>query len=233
MSSDSALLPIAMLVAGYCFMITHVDPNPHQARKDRNRADRIRFLTGRALPNFSRVCAAAAIYHALFTMATRHAPTQVSQICPLAHNTNPELFAWNMASIVPLLLIYLGTYIRLSAYGGLGKLFTLHLVPPDHLVTTGIYRWVQHPSYTGIGMIWWGCFALFLRWDATPACWIPTFALSQCYGWGASILTAIAGSVVWFFGGRVLDEEVMLQQKFGQEWEQWHRSTKRLIPGVF
>ena len=82
-------------------------------------------------------------------------------------------------------------------------------------------------------MVWWGCFALFLRWDATLACWIPTLALSQCYGWSASILTAIAGSVVWFLGGRVLDEELMLQRKFGQQWEQWHRSTKRLIPGLF
>ncbi|KAJ5517352.1 hypothetical protein N7527_008912 [Penicillium freii] len=226
MSSDSALLAIAILVAGYCLIITHVDPNPHQAKKDRNRADHVRLLTGRALPIFSQVCTVAAIYHALLTVTTRYTSGRVSQICPLAHNTNPGLFAWNMASVVPLLLIYV-------AFGGLGKLFTLHLVPPDHPVTTGIYSWIQHPSYIGMGMIWWGCFALFLRWDATPACWIPTLALSQCYGWGPSVLTAIAGYGVWLFGGRVRDEELMLQRKFGQEWEQWHRSTKRFIPGLF
>jgi protein-S-isoprenylcysteine O-methyltransferase Ste14 len=31
---------------------------------------------------------------------------------------------------------------------------------------------------------------------------------------------------------RVKDEEEMLKGQFGKEWEEWHRSTKRFIPGI-
>lgn len=32
---------------------------------------------------------------------------------------------------------------------------------------------------------------------------------------------------------RVTEEEMMLKKTFGKEWEDWHKKTKRFIPGVF
>jgi protein-S-isoprenylcysteine O-methyltransferase Ste14 len=34
-------------------------------------------------------------------------------------------------------------------------------------------------------------------------------------------------------GTRVKDEEAMLKREFGREWEEYHRKTKRFIPGIF
>ena len=32
---------------------------------------------------------------------------------------------------------------------------------------------------------------------------------------------------------RILDEEAMLKEEFGDEWLRWHEKTARLVPGVF
>jgi protein-S-isoprenylcysteine O-methyltransferase Ste14 len=39
---------------------------------------------------------------------------------------------------------------RLKSYSGLGKEFTFTLAVPKKLVTSGVYSWVQHPSYVGL-----------------------------------------------------------------------------------
>jgi protein-S-isoprenylcysteine O-methyltransferase Ste14 len=32
---------------------------------------------------------------------------------------------------------------------------------------------------------------------------------------------------------RVHEEEAMMKETFGKEWEEWHKRTKRFIPGFF
>ncbi|KAJ5910087.1 Phospholipid methyltransferase [Penicillium tannophilum] len=231
--SASAVLAIAMVTAGYSVVLCATPPNPTPEKKHRHSKDRISFVSGNFSTFAHAICITIVTYHGLLVGVAHYIPARMSQSCPLARNTNPELFAWNFISVTALLLIYVGTYVRLSAYGGLGKCFTFHLAPPPYLVTTGIYSWIQHPSYTGLAMLCLGGAILFLRWDATPACWIPGTILSQLEGLGLGISVALMGGVFWTLALRVRDEEDMLRQKFGGTWENWHRSTKRFIPGLF
>jgi protein-S-isoprenylcysteine O-methyltransferase Ste14 len=230
--ASSMVLAIAMVVAGYLGALCATPPNPAPEQKDRHGTDRINFIAGSFPTVVRRILITVVMYHALVTVVIQFAPSRLAQVCPLSQTTNLGLFAWNFFTLSTLGLIYLGAYIRLSAYGGLGKHFTFQLAAPDNLVTTGVYGWMQHPSYTGMAMIAIGCVSLFLRWDATPACWISTPVLSRWQGWG---FTAIAGLVAFGFWAlivRVRDEEQMLRKKFGKKWEEWHRSTKRFIPGL-
>lgn len=129
-------------------------------------------------------------------------------------------------------MIYLGAAVRLSAYGGLGKNFTFQLAPPDRLVTSGIYHFIQHPSYTGQFFVTIGLNLLVLRWDSSPACFIPESLLDALTGWGRIVVFGAVVFTTVALLARVRDEEGMLKQKFGQEWVRWHSSTARFIPYV-
>jgi protein-S-isoprenylcysteine O-methyltransferase Ste14 len=228
---SSVLLAVAMVAAGVLCAICATSPTPEPAQKSRQR-DRLGFIVGTFPTIGRRIMLIVVMYHALLVIIPHYAPGRILQVCPQPQNPKSELFTWNVWSVAALLLVYVGAYVRLSAYGGLGKFFTFHLTVPDHLVTTGVYRWVQHPSYTGVALVAIGVTALFTRWDGTPACWIPESVLAQWQGWGLSIIMGTIGLGFWALGIRVRDEEDMLKQKFGQQWEEWHRSTKRFIPGL-
>ncbi|KAJ5757319.1 Phospholipid methyltransferase [Penicillium nucicola] len=230
--TSSTILAIAMIVAGFLSALCATPPNPPPEQKDRHRTDRINLITGSFPTIVRRVLVTAVMYHALVTVTPYYAPARLGQVCPLSQNATSDLFTWNSITSCTLGLIYIGAYIRLSAYGGLGKNFTFQLAAPDDLVTTGVYGWIQHPSYTGTAMIAIGCVSLFLRWDATPACWIPASVLSQWHGWGFTSIAGLVAFGFWALIMRVRDEEDMLRQKFGKKWEVWHRSTKRFIPGL-
>ncbi|OGE47417.1 hypothetical protein PENARI_c045G01723 [Penicillium arizonense] len=146
--TGTTLLAIAMTVAGYLSVLCATPPNPPPEQKDRHRTDRINFIAGSFPTIMRRIGITAIMYHALLTAIPQYAPARLSQVCPLSQNTNTDLFTWNSMTLSALGLIYLGAYIRLSAYGGLGKYFTFQLAAPDDLVTTGMYGWIQHPSYT-------------------------------------------------------------------------------------
>lgn len=73
---------------------------------------------------------------------------------------------------------------------------------------------------------------LFFRWDGPLACWIPESVRAALDGWGYVVYGVVFVFVVRKAVQRVLDEEEMLRETFGKEWEEWHRSTKRFIPGI-
>ncbi|RMZ83659.1 hypothetical protein DV738_g989, partial [Chaetothyriales sp. CBS 135597] len=222
-----------MTSVGYLTVLCVTAPNPTPDRKSRHQTDRISFMVD-GVPTLARwIIISIVMYHTLLTVLLHHAPALMLQVCPQPQNVNPNLFAWSNLSIPALLLICTGAYVRLSAYGGLGKYFTFHLAAPDQLVTTGVYGWIQHPSYTGITLIAIGLLALFVRWDATPACWISETTLSRLHGWGSTVFASCLGISSLLVATRVADEENMLKRQFGQKWEDWHRSTKRFIPGLF
>lgn len=230
--TDSTALALTMIAAGYLAALCTTPPNPPPDQKHRHKTDRISPLIGSVATICRRLVVTVITYHAVLTLIPAYAPDRMTQICPQAQNLNHTLFSWSTTAITALLIIFLGAYVRLSAYGGLGRYFTFHLAAPDQLVTTGVYSWMQHPSYTGQFLIGVGCAVLFVRWDGAPACWIAAETLSRWDGWG---FTAVVGFVAFslvMLGTRVRDEEDMLRQKFGREWEEWHRETKRFVPGL-
>ncbi|KAK9387893.1 hypothetical protein V1515DRAFT_600673 [Lipomyces mesembrius] len=255
MFSVSALsISLCLLLAGYLSAICATPPNPNPTQPYKgDRAGIVSIASTRIFTRPGIIC--LALYHGLLslflhqtstttasteTLTNRNTNTNMDidiiilhYICPNQSNLNRALFAWTPWTKTFLALIILvGAPIRLSAYGRLGKNFTFRLAPPDRLVTSGIYRYLQHPSYTGLVFIVMANVMLFYRWDASPACWIPMSVLQRLDGSGAMVTGIMALLCTWGLTLRVWDEEQMLKEKFGKDWERWHRKTKRFVPGV-
>ncbi|KAI1401288.1 hypothetical protein F4819DRAFT_458954 [Hypoxylon fuscum] len=152
-----------------------------------------------------------------------------------ANGLNPDLIRWSATTSIPLALILCaGVPLRLVSYASLGKDFTFALAEPDRLTTAGIYRHVQHPSYSGI-MVLVACNATLLtRMDGALSCWIPPrwYPSWRTLEW--TLLIPVGLSLLLFgTWTRVRQEERMLRAKFGPEWEKWHASTPRFIPWIF
>ncbi|OCT46367.1 putative prenyl cysteine carboxyl methyltransferase [Cladophialophora carrionii] len=148
---------------------------------------------------------------------------------------NTKLLSWSSPTVIPLaMILMLGIPLRLVPYATLGRNFTFFLSAPDRLITTGVYAYVQHPSYVGLVTLVLGNVMLLGRTDGVMSCWIPPGRhdmLSRLAKWvfgpaGLSILLF----AVWT---RVVEEEIMLEREFGREWKSWHDRTARFIPGVF
>jgi protein-S-isoprenylcysteine O-methyltransferase Ste14 len=119
-----------------------------------------------------------------------------------------ELLFW-----LGVLLIYAGLALRFHSIHLLGAYFTydLAIVPEQPVIETGPYRLIRHPSYTGLLMT-------LLGFGFTCTNWLSLLVLMGC---------ALIG-----FGYRIHREEQMLQEQLGQEYRDYMRRTKRLIPFV-
>ena len=152
-----------------------------------------------------------------------------------ANGLNTSSITWSTATSIPLILILcLGVPLRLVSYGSLGTNFTFTLTEPSHLVTEGVYRYLQHPSYTGALILVFCNAALLCRIDGALSCWIPPRWYQSVRIFWRRYLTPIwVSSVFVGIGIRVAQEERMLLDMFGAEWERWHAETARFVPWVF
>jgi hypothetical protein len=76
------------------------------------------------------VIAAVAYHAALAILPELDTPTLTTQACPRPNNPNPALFSWTSTSATALLLVLIGAWMRLSAFGGLGSNFTFQSCTP-------------------------------------------------------------------------------------------------------
>jgi protein-S-isoprenylcysteine O-methyltransferase Ste14 len=113
-----------------------------------------------------------------------------------------------------LAILILGVGIRAVAVILLGKAFSANVAmrTGQKLNRSGLYRFVRHPSYLGLELIFlafalhsrnWACFAVVL----IP----PTLAVLY----------------------RIHVEETALRLAFGADYDNYSRETKRLIPGIY
>jgi protein-S-isoprenylcysteine O-methyltransferase Ste14 len=111
-------------------------------------------------------------------------------------------------------LIAVGAGIRAWAIGSLGRFFQyqIEIQSGHHVVTRGPYRFVRHPSYTGIALATMG-FAL---------------ACGDVYALLATVVLMTVGLAV-----RIRAEERQLTQALGAEYRDFAAHRKRLIPGVW
>jgi len=83
----------------------------------------------------------------------------------------------------------------------------------DHkLVTTGIYRYIRHPMYTGFFL--WALFVGFL---------IPNWV---------TIIAAL-GSFAGLYFIRIPEEEAMLVEQFGDQYKAYQQRTGKILPKFF
>ena len=146
-----------------------------------------------------------------------------------------SLVTWSAATAIPLVLIFcVGIPFRLGAYLGLGTNFTFALREPNHLVTDGIYRYLQHPSYLGLLILGYSITILVFRIDGALSCWIPPQWYQTARDlWWWYFAPAWLVWIPFLICKRVVEEESLLMTKFGTEWENWHSKTARFIPGIF
>ena len=116
--------------------------------------------------------------------------------------------------VVGIILILSGMGLRAWSIATLGRFFQyqIRVQSGHHVVTGGPYRYVRHPSYTGIALVLIG------------------IALACDDVWSLLAVLVLGGVGL---GVRIHAEERQLEQALGAEYEQFAGSRKRLVPGVW
>jgi protein-S-isoprenylcysteine O-methyltransferase Ste14 len=112
------------------------------------------------------------------------------------------------------IVMWLGLAIRVWAIAALGRAFrtTVEVDSGQAIVSTGPYRWVRHPSYSGLLLIVTGCGLAAGNWLALAVCaLLPLPALLR----------------------RIHVEEAELTHVLGDRYRAYQAQTKCLIPGVW
>ena len=111
-------------------------------------------------------------------------------------------------------LMILGLFIRLSAINQLKQFFTINVaIRGDHkLVRDGLYKYIRHPAYSGGIITFIGC--------------------AICYGNPVSFVV-IALPYILLILNRIKIEEAVLTEKFGKDYIEMQRKTKKLIPFIY
>ena len=119
-----------------------------------------------------------------------------------------------LISSMGLALLLAGIVIRFTAIYTLGEYFTSKVViRNDHrLVRAGIYKHLRHPAYTGALVAHVGLGLSFSNWFSLTLSFVP-FLVAALY--------------------RMHIEELALKEALGDEYIDYSRNTKRLIPGVY
>ena len=120
----------------------------------------------------------------------------------------PALFQW-----IGLALIWIGVLVREWAVLSLGRAFSVVVKtePDQNLISSGPYRWVRHPAYTG-SVITIGGFGL---------------AVGSWLGTVLAMTIALIG-----YSYRVYVEERVLLEAFGDKYRDYMRHTGRFVPRI-
>ena len=113
--------------------------------------------------------------------------------------------------IAGLIAFVIGLIIRWIAILHLGRFFTVDVaIAKDHqLITTGPYRYVRHPSYTGTLLFFLGFSVCLLNVASILVIMIP-----------------VTAAFLW----RIHVEEQALRQAFGRTYESYAAQTARVLP---
>jgi protein-S-isoprenylcysteine O-methyltransferase Ste14 len=161
------------------------------------------LLRGRAARDPSGVILAACL------TASVVASIQLGQHGPLLW---PGGRLWPL--VAGLVLLAAGVGLRAWSIAVLGRFFQYRIeVQPEHsVVTGGPYRYVRHPSYTGVALVVIGI----------------SLAAGDVVGLAAALVLSAAGLAV-----RIRAEERQLIDALGPEYEEFAARRKRLVPSLF
>ena len=113
-----------------------------------------------------------------------------------------------------LAVMWIGLLLRIWAIAILGSAFrtTVEVHAGQEMVDKGPYRWIRHPSYTGLLLL------------------VAGFGLTQG-NWISLAVTVLAPWAV--IARRVRVEEKVLLASMGSAYAAYQRRSKRLIPGIW
>jgi protein-S-isoprenylcysteine O-methyltransferase Ste14 len=116
-------------------------------------------------------------------------------------------------NIISLFFLIAGLIIRWIAIISLGKFFTVDVtILENHvLVKKGLYKYIRHPSYTGLLIEFIGLGVFLGNWLSLIIILVP-FVFAILY--------------------RIRCEETALLENFGKQYEEYKAQTKSLIPGI-
>ena len=115
---------------------------------------------------------------------------------------------------VGVIVMWLGIAIRVWAVAALGRAFrtTVEVDAGQAIVSSGPYRWVRHPSYSGLLLLVAGCGLAAGNWLALGVCAVlPLPAVLR----------------------RIHVEEAELTRVLGDRYRAYQAQTKRLVPHVW
>jgi len=120
----------------------------------------------------------------------------------------------HLLRIVALVMLIAGLALRWTAIVTLGRSFSSNVAvhAEQRVLKTGLYRWMRHPSYTGLIIIFIAAALHTRNWISFLIIFVPCIA-ALLY--------------------RIHVEEIVLREHFGEEYIDYSRRTSRLIPGVY
>ncbi len=149
------------------------------------------------------------LVHDLVGRKGRLGPDLLRSWVPALDTPAPNAFA--AAGVV---VIWVGLALRVWAVLTLGRSFSTFIqVDADQaVVTRGPYRWVRHPSYTGLLLI----------------------ALGFGLGVGNWLSLAICAAIPLVgLLPRIAVEEAELARVLGDQYRSYQKATRRLVPGLW
>jgi protein-S-isoprenylcysteine O-methyltransferase Ste14 len=118
-----------------------------------------------------------------------------------------------LVNVAGLGLFLIGVYMRVVAMRTLDKFFLtdLRTLQNHRLIKHGVYKYIRHPAYLGTSLFSIG---------------IPLIFSSL---WGFLLMLALFPSYLY----RIRLEESVLLEKFGDEYREYQKKTKRIIPFIY
>lgn len=123
-------------------------------------------------------------------------------------------FPHHFLQMAALVLIVAGLVVRIAAIVTLGRSFSANVAirSTQTVRRKGLYRVIRHPSYLGMEII-------FLA------------AGIHTHNWASLATVFVLPTIAVLY--RIHVEEAALLNAFGEEYADYMRTTKRLIPGVY
>jgi protein-S-isoprenylcysteine O-methyltransferase Ste14 len=123
------------------------------------------------------------------------------------------VYHFDLTSLVGLVFLLAGLWLRAQATRTLGRYFSpdVRILPEHELIRVGVYKYVRHPIYLGTLLAFFSVPLLF----------------HSLYGFLVMVLK-IPLTIY-----RIRIEEQALLEKFGDEYRDYIKNSKRLIPYVY